>query len=254
MAGMPEIPRGDGKHPIQLVVISANDLAASTTFYTTLFGWQAHSMSAELTAIVAPGGPGIALRSGIPAGFPGLVPYVAVSDVKAGLAQAVAAGGSVEREPWSVPMVGKLARFKDPSGTIWGLSEAMTPGAVPHIPMPFGDNPKPVPGSICSLEMYAADHDVAAKFFGGLFGWGSAVTMPQFLAFDAGAGIGGVLQAHTPTLPAVAYIYVKDTRATLDAIDAAGGKRQGDAMAIPGLACFGYFSDPSGTVMGLIGE
>jgi predicted enzyme related to lactoylglutathione lyase len=41
--------------------------------------------------------------------------------------------------------------------------------------------------------------------------------------------------------------------ATLDAIDAAGGKRSAPPMRAPGMACFGYFTDPSGTHMGLIG-
>ncbi|MEO7355308.1 MAG: VOC family protein [Gemmatimonadales bacterium] len=251
---MPAVPVGTGKHPVQLVVISANNLAASTAFYSRCFGWQAQPMSAELTAIGAPAGPTIALRSNIPAGFPGLVPYIGVSDVKAGLAAAVAAGGTVEREPWSVPMVGTLGRYKDPSGTIYGVTDTVAPAPVPRVPMPFGSNPKPLAGSICSLEMYGADQATTAKFFGDLYGWGSAITMPQFLAFDPGAGIGGVFQSHTPTLPAVAYIYAPDVRATLDAIDAAGGKRSADAMAVPGMACFGYFTDPSGTHMGLIGE
>jgi predicted enzyme related to lactoylglutathione lyase len=54
-------------------------------------------------------------------------------------------------------------------------------------------------------------------------------------------------------LPAVAYIYVADVGKTLAEIEAAGGKRTADPMPIPGTATFGYFSDPSGTNMGLIG-
>jgi len=78
--------------------------------------------------------------------------------------------------------------------------------------------------------------------------------MPHFMAFDAGASIGGVFQSHTPAMPAVAYIYVADVGATLSEIDAAGGKRMGEPMRMPGMGCFGYFTDPSGTSMGLIGE
>ncbi len=77
---------------------------------------------------------------------------------------------------------------------------------------------------------------------------------PEYTAFDPGAGVGGVFQSHTPTLPAVAYIFVAHVAEMLDAIDAAGGKRTSEAMSIPGLGCFGYFTDPSGTNMGLIGE
>ena len=250
---MPMVPAGNGKHPIPLVVLSANNLAGSTTFYSKLFGWQTHPMSAELTAVVAPAGPTVSLRSNIPDGFPGMVPYIGVSDVEAALARVVAAGGTVERAAWIVPMVGKLARFKDVSGTIYGLTEAMAPGEMPRMPMPFGSNPKPPAGAICSLEMHAADGADAARFFSELFGWGMLATMPQYMAFDPGAGVAGVLQSHTPALPALAYIYVTDVGAKLSEIEAAGGTRMGEPMRIPGTGCFGYFKDPSGTRMGLIG-
>lgn len=251
---MPQVALGNGSHPIRLVVISAKDLAASTDFYAKVFGWQMHSLSPELTAVVTTAGPGVALRGNIPAGFPGMVPYIGVPDVKEALERVTSAGGEVEREPWTVPMMGKLARFKDPSGTIYGVTEALSPGATTHVPAPFGSNPRPAAGSICSLEMYASDHVVAAKFFGDLFGWATKATMPMYLMFDVGAGIGGVFQSHTPAAPAMAYIYAADVHAKLTEIERAGGKRMGDAMSVPGLACFGYFTDPSGTAMGLIGE
>src|SRR5438128_5120141 len=119
---MPKVPRGSGEHPIALVVVAAKDLTAASEFYCKLFGWQVHPMSAELAGAVAPAGPAAALRSNVPAGFPGIVPYIAVPDVDAMLARAVAAGGTVERAARSVPMVGKLARFKDPSATMYGLT------------------------------------------------------------------------------------------------------------------------------------
>src|SRR5438270_11086643 len=113
---MPKVPAGSGQHPIDLVVVSANSLAASGEFYSKLFGWQVHAMSAELTGVVAPASPMVALRSNVPAGFPGMVPYIGVPDVKAMLERLEAAGGSIERAPWVLPTVGKLARFKDPKG------------------------------------------------------------------------------------------------------------------------------------------
>ena len=249
---MPEVPVGSGKHSVALVVISANDCAASTAFYAKTFGWQLQQMSPELTSALVPAGPMVALRANVPAGFPGIVPYIGVPDVEAMLGRVVAAGGTVERATWSLPMIGKLARFKDPSGTIYGLTDAVSPGGAPHIPAPFGSNPKPPAGALCALEMYAAD-GTAARFFGDLFGWGTLATMPQYTAFDAGAGVGGVFQAHTPSLPALAYVYVADVGAKLAEIEAAGGKRLGEPMRMPGYGCFGYFQDPSATSMGLIG-
>ena len=195
---MPPIPAGSGKHPVALVVITANQLAESGAFYSKLFGWQAQKLSAELTACVTPGGPMVALRANVPDGSPGLIPYVSVPDVDAMLAGVVAAGGAVERAPWSVPMMGKLARFKDPSGTVYGLTDAVAPGGAPHIPAPFGASPKPPAGAICSLEMHATG-GALESFFGGLFGWSTLPTMPQYTMFDAGAS---TLTPGNPSSPA----------------------------------------------------
>lgn len=152
-----------------------------------------------------------------------------------------------------IPMVGKLARFRALSETIYGLTSAMAPGDMPRMAMPIGSNPKPPAGAICHREMYAADGAAAARFFGELFGWGTLATMPQYMAFDPGAGVAGIFQSHTPAMPAVAYLYAADVGTTLADIETAGGKRMGEPMRIPGAGCFGYFKDPSGTSMGLIG-
>src|SRR5207248_1860493 len=103
------------------------------------------------------------------------------------------------------------------------------------------------------LEMYAADGAAAARFFGELFGWGTLATMPQYLAFDTGSGVGGIFQSHTPSMPALAYLYTTDVAAKLTEIEQSGGKRMGEPMRMPGVGCFGYFQDPSQTSMGLIG-
>jgi len=54
-------------------------------------------------------------------------------------------------------------------------------------------------------------------------------------------------------LPALAYISVNDVSSKIVEIEAAGGKRLGDPMSMMGMGTFGYFTDPSGTSMGLIG-
>ncbi|HEX4935356.1 MAG TPA: VOC family protein [Gemmatimonadaceae bacterium] len=252
-SALPPVPRGSGHHPILMVTIAANDLAASTAFYRQVFGWPCMTVAPDIASTALPSGPVVTLRAKTPEGFQGAVPFIAVADVPAALQQVVAAGGAVEREPWAMPMAGTLARFTDPAGTVYGLASAPGGAPLPHIPAPFGDAPKPPNGTICSLEMHAGDLDVAARFFGDQFGWATLPTMPQFLMFDAGAGIGGVFQSHTPASRGVAYVYATDVRATIEAVEAAGGKRMGDPMAMPGMATFGYFSDPSGTMMGLIG-
>ena len=114
---LPQVPKGTAQHPIALVAITAGDLAASAAFYAKVFAWKLQPMSAELTAVMPPAGPIVALRAKLPAGFPAVVPFIRVPDVDATLARVQAAGGAIEKAAWSIPMVGKLARFKDPSGT-----------------------------------------------------------------------------------------------------------------------------------------
>ena len=250
---IPHVPAGSGKHPIFMVAVSANYLAASADFYRKLFGWQTMSVSHEVTACIAKSGPTISLRANTPAGFQGAVPYMRVDSIDEKLNDVVAAGGAIECAKWKVPAVGQLARFTDPSNTIYGLTDAMSPSTVPLVPIPFADNPRPPDGTICSIEMYAANGADAAAFFGKYFGWGCAETIPGYMAFDPGAGVGGVFQSHTPTLAGLAYVYVADVGATLTEIDAVDGERVGNALSMPGMATFGYFKDPSGTTMGLIG-
>ena len=250
---MPSVPQGSGKHPVLFVAISANDMGASMAFYSKVFKWNTHVVTATVSGAATPGGPNVALRSDSPAGFPPLVPFIGVEDVDATLKRISAAGGEVEKAPWSVPMAGTLARFKDPSGTIWGLTTGLPAEPVPRIPMPFGANPKPGAGVLCSIEMYAKDGAAAGRFFGDIFGWGSVESMASFQAFDPGAGIGGVFQSHTPAAPAMGYIYSIDVKATISEIESAGGKRVGEPMSAPGMGTFGYFVDPSGSAMGVIG-
>lgn len=247
-----DIPKGSGAHPITVVAISANQLSASTEFYRGVFGWQTQSISPEIAAGMARAGPSIVLRAGTPAGFPGVVPFIAVPDVDAALQSAVAAGATIERATWTVPMAGKMARFKDPSGSIYGLTGS-PPGPVASLPLPFGANPKPPAGSICSVEMHATDGETTPRFFHEQFGWGTRETMPQFVGFDPGTGIAGVFQTHTPALSAVAYIFVENVDAALSAVADSGGAKTSEPMAMPGMGTFGYFTDPSGTQMGLIG-
>lgn len=243
---------GAGTHPISMVAIAANDLSASRDFYSALFGWSFMPISAEVMTAAPVGGPAMTLRSGTPDGFQGAVPFIAVPNVERALAKVAAAGGATERAPWAALGGVTMARFTDPAGTVYGLVSGAAV-SMTAIPAPFGDAPRPPANTVCSLEMHAGDLDVAGRFFGDVFGWGTQAMMPQFLTFHPGAGIGGVFQSHTPASRGVAYIYVGDVDATLAAIDAAGGQRMGEAMRMPGLACFGYFSDPSGTMMGLMG-
>jgi predicted enzyme related to lactoylglutathione lyase len=250
---MPAAPRGSGAHPIALVTISSGALAASREFYAGQFGWEVSPLSAEVAACRTPAGQAVALRAGDPAGFPACVPFVAVDDVDAALARASKGGAELERAKWKAPGIGELARLRDRSDTLYGLIRAPALAPREPLPSPFGAGPKPPAGALCAVELHARDFAATAAFVREHFGWGTLETMPTYMMFDAGAGLGGVFQSHTPALPAVAYVYVADVAAKLAELERAGAKRMSDPASMPGLGTFGYFTDPTGTALGLIG-
>lgn len=249
---IPEILRGSGRHGIGWVELLAPDTEASGRFYATVFGWQIQDFMPGYKVFTAPhGGPSGGLRGHAPAGSPGCTPYIYVPDVAAAQAAILAEGGKKLTEPERIAG-GVIAHFADPNGTIYGLSDVAV--SQPRQPAPFGHAPRPGLHTVCSLEMYGGtDLEATGRFFTELFGWATLATMPQYRLFDPGISIGGVFQGHTPQLPALAYIYVEDVAAKLVEIEANGGRRMGEPMAVPGLTTFGYFSDPSGTAVGLMG-
>jgi hypothetical protein len=250
---MPDIPIGTGAHPVMMLVLSSDSLEASRAFYAQLFGWQTQALTKEIVACMTPSGPTVTLRAQLGAGAQRMVPFVSVADVPKAIAEAATQGAVVERAPWTMPMMGTLARVADASGFIWGLTSAMAPAPPPRIPMPMGPAARPPVGSVCHVEFYAPDGAAAGAFVQQQFGWGSVETMPAYRAFDAGAGVGGIFQSHTPALVAVAYLASANVDETLAAVTQAGGVALGAPMRVPGMATFGYFTDPSGTTMGLLG-
>lgn len=248
---MPTAPKGSGQHGIGWIEIRANDLVASGTFYQEVFGWEIESFTPDYKVFkVRSGGPSGGLRGNSPDGTPACTPYIFAADVALAQADIVAAGGRKLTEPENIGG-GWIGHFAAPNGVIYGLADM--PVTQPHIPAPFGAGTKPGVHSLCSLEMYGGP-DLAAtgKFFQDLFGWASADSMPGYRMFDPGVSLGGVFQGHTPGTPSMVYIYVEDVGAKLQEIEQAGGKRVGEPMGMPGVT-FGYFTDPSGTAMGLIG-
>lgn len=240
-------------HSIPVVVLSARRLAASSDFYAHVFGWRVRRETDEIAVVIARAGPTIALRCYGGEDEQPVIPFIQVDDAELALARVLAGGARISRPPYDVPLAGRIARFTDASGTVYGLTSANPPGAVPSVPMPVGANPRPLEGTICNVELYSHDLQATARLFHEQFGWEAIPTTPNYTSFDPRAGITGIWQSHTPVPSALPYIYVSDVAATLAAIDAAGGRHHGEAVAVPGMATFGYFTDPSGTPVGLMG-
>jgi predicted enzyme related to lactoylglutathione lyase len=251
--GAPQVPAGSAEHPVCWLEIVTNDVAKSRAFYSDVFGWPIQAMGDFVMFLPAQGVSGNFKTDAAP-GMQSVIPHLYAKDLPALLDSVVAHGGEIVEQPRAVGEHGEAtAMFKDTAGTVYGVVNAAPQLPVPHFPPIFGPGPKPPAGTICSLELYGGDFAQTRTLFGDSFGWGLRDTMPQYMMFDPGSGIGGVFQSHTAVTKSLAYIWVDDVRTSLAAIEAAGGKRMGEPMALPGFGTFGYFTDPAGTAMGLIG-
>ncbi|MCL4189219.1 MAG: VOC family protein [Rhodobacteraceae bacterium] len=112
--------------------LMTRDVVAARDYYAAVCGWEwaTMPMSDGDYHVASRGGRMIAGMMDITAmpGMEGVPPhwftYLAVDDVDAAVARTRALGGSVHREPWDVPGVGRIAIVADPAGASVGL---MTP-------------------------------------------------------------------------------------------------------------------------------
>ncbi|MEP6650322.1 MAG: VOC family protein [Lapillicoccus sp.] len=98
--------------------VPTTDLAASARFYAAVLGWQTDPGEAGFEA---PGVIGQFVTDRLPAPDAGLVAWVAVEDVEAGLATVEAHGGRVLGPPSPDGPTRVLATVADPSGNPVGL-------------------------------------------------------------------------------------------------------------------------------------
>lgn len=107
--------------------LMTNDTAKAGDFYKGLFGWGTEKF---------PGGAmdytlwkkGTENAGGMMAITPDMGPippnwmvYYGVADADATVAKAKQLGGTVIREPWTVPTVGRIAILKDPTGAVFAI-------------------------------------------------------------------------------------------------------------------------------------
>jgi predicted enzyme related to lactoylglutathione lyase len=256
--GMPQAPAGKGTHPICWLEIQAKDMAASRKFYGEVFGWEITEFDRpDYVMFSSPGG----LMGALTAQphdlerTQGSMATICTQTMDADIAALEALGIEFVEPKTAIgegEHVAHTAVIRDSAGTLYGLVDMAPELPVPHIPSGLGSGAKPPANALSSIELYG-DFAQVKQLFGDLFGWGLLDTMPQYMMFDAGGGIGGVFQSHTAVAHSMPYIYVDDVRAKLAAIVAAGGKQIGEPASMPGMGTFGYFTDPNGVGLGLIG-
>jgi predicted enzyme related to lactoylglutathione lyase len=238
------------------VDLGSSDLAASVTFYTGLFGWQAEDTGEAMGhyTIFRQAGKSVAGAG------PLMMPqqpvvwstYMCTADARATAKAVQEAGGAVLVEPMDVIEQGTFAVFTDPSG---GAFSVWQPGANK------GSELVNVPNSFCWNELATRDLEGAKSFYPRIFGWGvKSNPMPEggeYVEWQVdGRSVAGALAMgaqYPPQAPShwLVYFAVADTDATVSKAQTLGATVVVPPMDIP-QGRFAVLSDPQGATFGVI--
>lgn len=153
------------------VDLMSPDAAASSRFYTQLFGWTAVDNEDPQGGVYTQFYQGDAVIAGLgemspemkASGMPAIWnSYVTVQDLDASLERATGLGGRVEMPAMQIMDVGRMAILADPTAARFSLWQAGT-----HIGAGLVNEPV----SLTWNELATGDVDAAAAFYADLFGW-----------------------------------------------------------------------------------
>lgn len=186
---------------------------------------------------------------------PHWISYTRVDDVDATTEQAVKLGGTVQRAPWDIPKVGRIAILADPQGAAFAVF-------TPLEEMPLA---QPSAGDFGWAELNTTDYESAWKFYSALFGWQHRESMDMgpemgtYFMFNDPEKItkGGMSNmANVMNMPPhwLHYVMVDDVHATVERIKGKGGKVLNGPMGVPGGDLIAQCQDPQGALFAIYGE
>lgn len=108
---------------------------------------------------------------------------------------------------------------------------------------------------VVHFEIIGTNATGLQSFYSNVFGWridaGNPLSYGMVSAADAGLG-GGVGPTQDGSTRTMIYIGTDDLQATLDAVEAAGGRTIMPPMNVPGGPVIAMFTDPDGNLIGLM--
>ena len=241
------------------IELGTTTAGAAKDFYKQLFGWdyQDHPMGpAGVYTIIQLNGKDVGglyelssemLQQGLPSHW---LSYISVTNADEATAQAIAAGGSVMKEPFDVGPNGRMAVIQDPTGPVFALWQATGhPGSGV-----YGEK-----GALCWNELGTGDTQKAGDFYKILFGWETEVLsgpMEYTIFKNNGQGIGGMYEI-TPMMGPMpphwmVYFAVNDCDGTVQKTSDAGGTVIRPAEDIPNIGRFAILQDPTSAVFAII--
>lgn len=232
------------------------DVAASTAFYTALFGWDTETTLDDdgnhVYTRLTKNGLDVGGLGGQPPDMAGAPPiwnsYVCVTDADETAAKIEKTGGRIMMPPMQVFEHGIMAVAADPTGAMFCLWQPLShQGAgVVNEPDTYSWN-----------ELLTSDIEASKAFYADVFGWayegmdmGPGGMYWVIQGGDAG-GLGG-LMARPADLPADVpdswgvYFTVADVDATVAAVTGAGGALMFGPVDVPEVGRFATVSDPQG--------
>ena len=110
---------------------------------------------------------------------------------------------------------------------------------------------------VIHFEVTGKDGKKLQNFYSEIFGWSIDSSNPMnygIVPAPEGGGIGGGVSGTEGGGPGYVtfYVAVDDPQATLDAIEAAGGRTVMPVTEIPGTVTLAQFQDPAGNMVGII--
>jgi predicted enzyme related to lactoylglutathione lyase len=234
---------------------AAKEIAASNSFYVSLFGWEAEDQGEEAGhyTILSKSGATVAGNMGIMMeGQPSAwTTYVSVEDADKTTGIAKEAGAMVFVEPMDVMDIGRMAVFADPTGAAIGIWQPKTF---------IGAELANEAGSFCWNELNTRDVPSAKTFYEKAFGWTANdldMNGMQYTEWKLGdksvAGMMTMPEIVSAEVPAhwLVYFGTEDTDATVGKAEQLGATTLVPPTDIP-PGRFAVLMDPDGAAFAVI--
>lgn len=240
------------------VDVSTTDLDGARSFYTSLFGWEAHAtedpsaggytMFTRISKYVAAAG---GVQS--PDQPPAWMIYFGTEDADATAREVEEAGGKVVAPPFDVFKSGRMAVFQDPTGAFFSVWQPGQHGGFEAAQEPY---------AYAWTELNTHGIEQAKSFYQKVFGWGVKSSpmgegQPSYTEWQLGGeSIGGGMEMSSE-IPAevpphwMNYFAAPDVDALAGMVSELGGRVMMPARDFPG-GRFAIVQDPQGAVFGIL--
>lgn len=190
---------------------------------------------------------------------PGWIGYLYVDDVDTAVQSIERAGGTVMKEAFDIPNVGRIAAVKDPQGAAFCVMKPIRPGGDPNAKSDvFAPNEL---GRCAWNELATSGQKAALDFYTTEFGWTAGDTMPmgdmgdyQFI-MQNDVMIGAIM-TKAPENPVRwrFYFRVADVDEAKAAAERGGGTITHGPQEVPGGDRILIGRDPQGAEFALVGK